>query len=69
MMLSDDQEIIARLKQVSRSKDSFILYFIIDYAIQLPITAFSSSYLQKFIGQKIGLFQCDGKYYLRKIKP
>ena len=69
MKLSNNEEIIGKLAKVRLLENGQIkLSLSIQKDIEFSANAFAYKKLKSLIGQKIGICNFDGKYFLRQIK-
>jgi hypothetical protein len=67
MTLQNNHEVIGTLTKVKQKNDYVDLTFSIEKAIEIPKSAINIQNLNGFIGNRIGIFNCEGKIKIRKI--
>ena len=68
MRLEPDREIIGVLHAVEEEDNSCNLQFSCTVEIELPATAVSHEQLSSLVGERIGILNMDGEFFIRKIK-
>jgi len=67
-VLVSNTEIIGTLASVKDENNKTKLVFTICKEIEIPESAIPREKLEGFIGERIGVFNCDGEYRIRKIR-
>jgi len=68
MLLKPGSEIVGRLTQLIKNKSTTTLIFSTQTEVEIPKNSISEDKLTPLIGEKIGLFNYDKKYKIRKIQ-
>ena len=68
ILLKPGSEIVGRLTQLIKNKSTTTLIFSTQTEIEIPKNSILEDKLTLMIGEKIGLFNCDEKYKIRKIQ-
>jgi len=68
MQLKSNQEIIGVLHAVNEEGSCCRLQFSCNYDIELPPAAIPEKKLASLVGKKVGIFNCDGEFFIRIIK-
>jgi len=68
LRLEPDKEIIGVLHAVEEEGNNCNLHFSCTIEIELPSTAVSHEQLTSFVGERIGVLNVDGEFFIRKIK-
>jgi len=66
--LEPDREIVGILHAVEEEDNNCNLQFSCTVEIELPSTAIPHEQLSSLVGERIGLLNMDGDFYIRKIK-
>lgn len=67
MKLGNYTEIIANLSEVKQENGQTKLFFSFQKEIEFPIDAISKKKLEGFVGERVGVFNCNGDIKIRKI--
>ena len=67
MRLKEKQEIVGTLHEIKEEDKCCKLQFSFIREIELPQGAISPKKLLSMVGIRIGIFCCDGQYFVRKI--
>ena len=67
MKLQNLYEIVGTLEDIKSEEDKVSLTFIFKKIIEIPKDALSIDTLNNCKTKRVGIFNLDGKYYLRKI--
>ncbi len=68
MRLESDREIVGILHAFEEENNSCNLQFSCTIEIDLPSTAFPREQLSSLVGERIGILNMDGEFFIRKIK-
>jgi len=68
LRLLSNSEIIGKLSKITSDGQRVKLILSINKEIEVPAEAFSHDELKKNLDQRIGIFNFNGEFFLRKIK-
>ena len=68
MKLPAYAEIVGRLTAVDCKEDYIRLVFALDKEIEIPSGVISIEKLRALQGERIGVFNCDGEYKIRRLQ-
>ena len=68
MNLKNNHEIVGNLYAVIEGDTSCRLKFSCEQEITIPSKAIQIEELRSLVGTRIGIFNCDGKFFVRTIK-
>ena len=67
MQLKSNHEILGVLHAVSEEDSCCKLHLSCNYDIELPPAAIPENKLAALVGKKVGIFNCDGEFFIRII--
>jgi len=67
MMLKNNSEFIADLKDVTIVDGTATFSFAIDKKVQVPASAFAETDLRSYIGERVGITYVGGVYRIRRV--
>ena len=66
MKLENFHEIVGTLSKVESNGQHMKVEFMIRKVYEIPLDAISIEKLESAIGNRVGIFNCDGNYRIRK---
>jgi len=66
MRLEENHEVVGVLSKVKSNEQHIKLDFTIHKTYEIPIDAISEKALQDMVGARVGVFNCNGDYRVRR---
>lgn len=68
MRLESDHEVVGTISEIKLEGNQVKLLFITMREIELPKDVFAYEQLKAVLGKRVGIFNIDGEFFIRKIK-